>query len=247
MSKDNIIDFKRMSKTKNQTAGEDELKVKDEPKDINNDEPRVIYSEDNNITMDIKEDTETNIQKAQKLKTNKINHAETVDPDEAKLIILGKNEPGGEEIKNEKYTPLEINFVALTIVYNNQTKAYMETYGLQGYSIEYPEVSASEVMQRPRMKKLRDYLTQRMVRQTEKKLQWSFEQSAEALKSLVSAASEELALAKAKDPSKQLTLNRIVAIRDAVKELNIMFGYTDKSVKINNSVTIVGSAEDLPD
>ena len=44
-----------------------------------------------------------------------------------------------------------------------------------------------------------------------------------------------------------LTLTRVTAIRDAVKELNQMMGYTEKSVKINNSVTIVGSENDLPD
>ena len=58
---------------------------------------------------------------------------------------------------------------------------------------------------------------------------------------------EEVENARNEGKSSFLTLTRVTAIKDAVKELNQMMGYTDKSVKINQSVTIIGKEEDLPD
>ena len=58
---------------------------------------------------------------------------------------------------------------------------------------------------------------------------------------------EEVENARNEGKSSFLTLTLVTAIKDAVKELNQMMGYTDKSVKINQSVTIIGKEEDLPD
>ena len=87
-----------------------------------------------------------------------------------------------------------------------------------------------------------------VLRETERNLLWSFEDSVNALKSLVLTAQEEMKECKNDGQIKgQLNMPRVMAIRDAVKEINLMMGYTDKTTKINNTVVIKGSESDLPD
>ena len=86
-----------------------------------------------------------------------------------------------------------------------------------------------------------------MVRQTEKQLQWQFSDSVNSLKYLVDTAIEEVENARNEGKANRLNMTRVTAITAAVKELNQMMGYTEKSVKINNSVTIIGKEDDLTD
>ena len=244
--------------------------------------------------------------------------------------ILGAAE---KEIKEAKYSELEINFVSMSLTLNNSTKAYIETYGKNGYSIDNAKEESYKLLNTPRMIKLQNYLRsrvestevckvavereksgrgeektienyteqeilfvsyllqnntntkslllaypeykdksldyieqrssdlkrskrisdlmarmgERMVRQTEKKLLWTFEQSVAKLATLADIAAEEMEIVGQTSKTKRITLPRVTAIVTAVKELNTMMGYTDKNVKINNSVTIIGRAEDLPD
>ena len=85
-----------------------------------------------------------------------------------------------------------------------------------------------------------------MVRQTERQLQWQFSESVNNLKFLIDTAKEEIENCREDGKRSYLTLTRVTAIKDAVKELNQMMGYTERTVKISNSVTIVGKEEDLP-
>jgi hypothetical protein len=90
-------------------------------------------------------------------------------------------------------------------------------------------------------------LRERLLRKTESQLQWQFSQSVDALKFLIDTAKEEIQNCRDDGKRSYLTLTRVTAIKDAVKELNQMMGYTERSVKIANNVTIIGKEEDLPD
>ena len=161
-----------------------------------------------------------------------------------KLLNL---EGAGEKYKN--ISENELKFVLCLLKYgnNNNSLAYKEVYATEGLSNDYIEQKAYDLKRRPDVADLLGLLRERLVRQTEKQLQWQFRDSVNSLKFLIDTAMEECQIARDNGKNSFLTMTRVTAIKDAVKELNAMMGYTDKSVKINQSVTIIGKEEDLPD
>lgn len=149
--------------------------------------------------------------------------------------------------KYNKIGDCELKFIVNILKYNNNIIAYKEAYDCTNLSIEYIENRSRQLKARQDVAELLNILRARMVRQTEKQLQWQFSQSVDALKYLIDTAMEEVQNARDSGKQSYLTMTRVTAIKDAVKELNQMMGYTEKSVKINNSVTIVGKEDDLPD
>lgn len=170
-----------------------------------------------------------------------------VSVDEEWLPKLLNLEGAGEKYKN--ISESELKFVICLLKYgnNNNSLAYKEVYATEGLSNDYIEQKAYDLKRRPDVADLLGLLRERLVRQTEKQLQWQFRDSVNSLKFLIDTAMEEVENARNEGKSSFLTLTRVTAIKDAVKELNQMMGYTDKSVKINQSVTIIGKEEDLPD
>ena len=154
--------------------------------------------------------------------------------------------PGAEK----KYRNIginELNFIVNLIKYNNSIIAYKQSYNTEGLSKEYIDQRSRDLKRRADIADLLQIIKERLVQQTETQLQWQFSESVENLKFLIDTAKEEVQNCRDDGKRSYLTLTRVTAIRDAVKELNQMMGYTEKSVKINNSVTIVGSENDLPD
>ena len=168
-----------------------------------------------------------------------------VSVDEEWLPKLLNLEGAGEKYKNIGEN--ELKFIINIIKYNNNITAYKLSYDCTNLSSDYIEQRASDLKRRNDVADLLGLLRERMVRQTEKQLQWQFRDSVNSLKFLIDTAMEEVENARNEGKSSFLTLTRVTAIKDAVKELNQMMGYTDKSVKINQSVTIIGKEEDLPD
>ena len=166
----------------------------------------------------------------------------SVDPEWLpKLLNL---EGAGEKYKNIGEN--ELKFIVNILKYNNNIIAYKQVYITEGLSDDYIEQRASDLKRRRDVADLLSILRERMVRQTERQLQWQFSQSVENLKFLIDTAKEEIQNCRDDGKRSYLTLTRVTAIKDAVKELNQMMGYTERSVKINNSVTIIGKEEDLP-
>lgn len=161
-----------------------------------------------------------------------------------KLLNL---EEAGEKYKN--ISENELKFILCLLKYGNKNNslAYKEVYATEGLSKDYIEQRAYDLKRRPDIADLLGLLRERLVRQTEKQLQWQFRDSVNSLKYLIDTAMEEIQIARDNGKQSFLTMTRVTAIKDAVKELNAMMGYTDKSVKINQSVTIIGKEEDLPD
>lgn len=168
-----------------------------------------------------------------------------VKVDEDWLPKLLNLEGAGEKYKNIGEN--ELKFIINIIKYNNNTIAYKQSYDCTNLSKDYIEQRSSELKRRRDVSELLAILRERMVRQTEKQLQWQFSESVNSLKFLIDTAMEEVQNARDDGKRSYLTLTRVTAIKDAVKELNQMMGYTDKTVKINNSVTIIGKEEDLTD
>ena len=168
-----------------------------------------------------------------------------VKVDEDWLPKLLNLEGAGEKYKNIGEN--ELNFVVNIIKYNNNITAYKLSYDGTNLSIEYIEQRASDLKRRKDVADLLGILRDRMVRQTEKQLQWQFSDSVNSLKYLVDTAIEEVENARNEGKANRLNMTRVTAITAAVKELNQMMGYTEKSVKINNSVTIIGKEDDLTD
>ena len=168
-----------------------------------------------------------------------------VSVDEEWLPKLLNLEGAGEKYKNIGEN--ELKFIINIIKYNNNIIAYKQSYDCTNLSKEYIETRCRDLKRRPDVASLLGLLRERMVRQTERQLQWQFRDSVNSLKFLIDTAMEEVENARNEGKSSFLTLTRVTAIKDAVKELNQMMGYTDKSVKINQSVTIIGKEEDLPD
>ena len=168
-----------------------------------------------------------------------------VSVDEEWLPKLLNLEGAGEKYKNIGEN--ELKFIINIIKYNNNIIAYKQSYDCTNLSKEYIETRCRDLKRRPDVADLLGLLRERMVRQTERQLQWQFRDSVNSLKFLIDTAMEEVENARNEGKSSFLTLTRVTAIKDAVKELNQMMGYTDKSVKINQSVTIIGKEEDLPD
>ena len=168
-----------------------------------------------------------------------------VKVDEDWLPKLLNLEGAGEKYKNIGEN--ELKFIINIIKYNNNTIAYKQSYDCTNLSKDYIEQRSSELKRRRDVSELLAILRERMVTQTEKQLQWQFSDSVNSLKYLIDTAMEEVENARNEGKSSFLTLTRVTAIKDAVKELNQMMGYTDKSVKINQSVTIIGKEEDLMD
>ena len=168
-----------------------------------------------------------------------------VSVDEEWLPKLLNLEGAGEKYKNIGEN--ELKFIINIIKYNNNIIAYKQSYDCTNLSKEYIETRCRDLKRRPDVASLLGLLRERMVRQTERQLQWQFRDSVNSLKFLIDTAKEEVENARNEGKSSFLTLTRVTAIKDAVKELNQMMGYTDKSVKINQSVTIIGKEEDLPD
>ena len=168
-----------------------------------------------------------------------------VSVDEEWLPKLLNLEGAGEKYKNIGEN--ELKFIINIIKYNNNIIAYKQSYDCTNLSNQYIETRCRDLKRRPDVASLLGLLRERMVRQTEKQLQWQFSDSVNSLKFLIDTAMEEVENARNEGKSSFLTLTRVTAIKDAVKELNQMMGYTDKSVKINQSVTIIGKEEDLPD
>ncbi len=161
-----------------------------------------------------------------------------------KLLNL---EGAGEKYKNIGENELKFVLCLLKYGNSNNSLAYKEVYATEGLSNEYIEQRAYDLKRRPDVADLLGLLRERLVRQTEKQLQWQFRDSVNSLKYLIDTAMEEVQIARDNGKQSFLTMTRVTAIKDAVKELNAMMGYTDKSVKINQSVTIIGKEEDLPD
>lgn len=168
-----------------------------------------------------------------------------VSVDEEWLPKLLNLEGAGEKYKNIGEN--ELKFIINIIKYNNNIIAYKQSYDCTNLSSDYIEQRCRDLKRRKDVADLLGLLRERMVRQTEKQLQWQFSDSVKSLKFLIDTAMEEVENARNEGKSSFLTLTRVTAIKDAVKELNQMMGYTDKSVKINQSVTIIGKEEDLPD
>ena len=168
-----------------------------------------------------------------------------VSVDEEWLPKLLNLEGAGEKYKNIGEN--ELKFIINIIKYNNNIIAYKQSYDCTNLSNQYIENRSSKLKARNDVADLLKLLRARMIRQTEKQLQWQFSDSVNSLKFLIDTAMEEVENARNEGKSSFLTLTRVTAIKDAVKELNQMMGYTDKSVKINQSVTIIGKEEDLPD
>lgn len=168
-----------------------------------------------------------------------------VKVDEDWLPKLLNLEGAGEKYRNIGEN--ELNFIVNIIKYNNNITAYKLSYDCTNLSIEYIEQRSSQLKRRPDVADLLSILRQRMVRQTEMQLQWQFSDSVNSLKYLVDTAVEEIENARNEGKANRLNMTRVTAITAAVKELNQMMGYTEKSVKINNSVTIIGKEEDLID
>lgn len=168
-----------------------------------------------------------------------------VKVDEDWLPKLLNLEGAGEKYKN--ITEFELKYIVNLIKYNNNITAYKLSYDCTNLSIEYIEQRASDLKRRRDVADLLGILRERMVRQTEKQLQWQFSDSVNSLKYLVDTAIEEVENARNEGKANRLNMTRVTAITAAVKELNQMMGYTEKSVKINNSVTIIGKEEDLID
>ena len=165
-----------------------------------------------------------------------------VDPEWLpKLLNL---EGAGKKYKNIGVN--ELRFIVNIIKYNNNIIAYKESYDCTNLSIDYIEQRASDLKRRSDVADLIGILRERMVKDTQKQLQWQFSDSVNNLKFLIDTAKEEIENCREDGKRSYLTLTRVTAIKDAVKELNQMMGYTEKSVKINNSVTIIGKEEDLP-
>ena len=165
--------------------------------------------------------------------------------DEEWLPKLLNLEGAGEKYKNIGEN--ELKFIINIIKYNNNIIAYKQSYDCTNLSADYIEQRASDLKRRIDVADLLGILRERLVRQTEKQLQWQFRDSVNSLKYLIDVAMEEVEDARNEGKSTRLTMTRVTAIKDAVKELNAMMGYTDKSVKINQSVTIIGKEEDLTD
>lgn len=166
----------------------------------------------------------------------------SVDPEWLpKLLNL---EGAGGKYKNigEK----ELKFIVNIIKYNNNIIAYKESYDTTNLSSDYIEQRASDLKRRSDVADLLSILRERMVRQTERQLQWQFSDSVNNLKFLIDTAKEEIENCREDGKRSYLTLTRVTAIKDAVKELNQMMGYTERAVKISNNVTIIGKEEDLP-
>lgn len=170
-----------------------------------------------------------------------------VSVDEEWLPKLLNLEGAGEKYKNIGENELKFVICLLKYGNNNNSLAYKEVYATEGLSNDYIEQKAYDLKRRPDVADLLGLLRERLVRQTERQLQWQFRDSVNSLKFLIDTAMEEVENARNEGKSSFLTLTRVTAIKDAVKELNQMMGYTDKSVKINQSVTIIGKEEDLPD
>ena len=168
-----------------------------------------------------------------------------VKVDEDWLPKLLNLEGAGEKYKNIGEN--ELKFIINIIKYNNNTIEYKKSYNCTNLSKDYIKHKSSKLKRRRDVSELLAILRERMVRQTEKQLQWQFSDSVKSLKYLIDTAMEEVENARNEGKSSFLTLTRVTAIKDAVKELNQMMGYTDKSVKINQSVTIIGKEEDLMD
>ena len=165
-----------------------------------------------------------------------------VDPEWLpKLLNL---EGAGEKYKNIGEN--ELKFIVNIIKYNNNIIAYKQSYDCTNLSSEYIEQRASDLKRRSDVADLIGILRERMVKDTQRQLQWQFSDSVNNLKFLIDTAKEEIENCREDGKRSYLTLTRVTAIKDAVKELNQMMGYTEKSVKINNSVTIIGKEEDLP-
>lgn len=165
-----------------------------------------------------------------------------VDPEWLPKIL--NLEGAGEKYKNIGEN--ELKFIVNIIKYNNNIIAYKESYKTEGLSSDYIEQRASQLKHRSDVNELLNILRQRMVTDTQKQLQWQFSDSVNNLKFLIDTAKEEIENCREDGKRSYLTLTRVTAIKDAVKELNQMMGYTERSVKINNSVTIIGKEEDLP-
>lgn len=166
------------------------------------------------------------------------------DPDWIpKLLNL---EGAGEKYKN--ISERELKFILCLLKYgnNNNSLAYKEVFATEGLSKDYIEQRAYDLKRRPDIADLLRLLRERLVRQTERQLQWQFSDSVNNLKFLIDTAKEEIENCRQDGKRSYLTMTRVMAIKDAVKELNQMMGYTEKSVNINNSVTIVGKEDDLP-
>lgn len=165
--------------------------------------------------------------------------------DEAWLPKILNLEGAGEKYKNIGEN--ELKFIINIIKYNNNIIAYKQSYDCTNLSHDYIEQRSSDLKRRSDVADLLGILRQRMVRQTEMQLQWQFSDSVNNLKYLIDTAKEEIDNCREDGKRSYLTLTRVTAIKDAVKELNQMMGYTEKTVKINNSVTIIGNEKDLPD
>ncbi len=180
--------------------------------------------------------------KTEKGQNRNLNVDVEVDPEWLpKMLNL---EGAGEKYKNIGVN--ELKFIVNIIKYNNNIIAYKESYDCTNLSTEYIEQRSADLKRRSDVADLLGILKERMVRQTERQLQWQFSDSVANLKFLIDTAKEEIQNSRDDGKRSYLTLTRVTAIRDAVKELNQMMGYTDRTVKINNNVTIIGKEEDLP-
>ena len=150
----------------------------------------------------------------------------------------------------EKYKSISSNDLKYIINYlklGTIEGAYRASWSCDGMSETAVMTAARGVHGRKDIQGLIAILRERMILNVEKRLSWQFEDSVDNLKFLIDTAKEEIQNCREDGKRSYLTLTRVTAIKDAVKELNQMMGYTEKTVKINNSVTIVGNEADLKD
>lgn len=222
---------------KNQ-AGENEIKVI-EPEIIDNNLENIR----NNTTLkQITKDDGNIYAKTAPGQNRNLDVDVSVDPEWLpKLLNL---EGAGEKYKNIGEN--ELKFIVNILKYNNNTIAYKQAYDCTNLSSDYIENRSSKLKNRSDVADLIQLLRTRMVKQTERQMQWQFSESVANLKFLIDTAKEEIENCREDGKRSYLTMTRVMAIKDAVKELNQMMGYTERAVQISNSVTIVGKEEDLP-
>lgn len=250
MTKNNVNDKKETKRKPKKISGGAEKENKNVHCDVVEGEIINKNTNLNNIrnATTLKDITKENGQIYAKTAKGQNRNLDTVDMvsiDEDWLAKLLNLEGAGEKYKNIGEN--ELKFIINLIKYNNNIIAYKQSYDCTNLSKDYVEQRSADLKRRRDVADLLAILRERMIKQVEKQLQWQFSDSVKSLRFLIDTAMEEVENARNEGKRSYLTLTRVTAIKDAVKELNQMMGYTEKSVKINQSVTIIGKEEDLPD
>lgn len=149
----------------------------------------------------------------------------------------------------QNLTLQEITFINNIYTYKQIRLSYIKAFNIDvnntPFTLQQLDEQARTVRQRKYVMEYGRILGTELGRLIERQTLWTFNDSLNALKVLRDTALE--AIEAEPDKRRKLTMTLVNAITNAVKEANVMLGYTDKSVKINNSVTFVGSIDELED